>query len=112
MTPSLKTDTEADHGRRLAEIAASARELAEVGGEQALFDHALELMQTLEQRTQEFTDETWAVVDVMQRQFGYSYRELGPWLGWSVEGVRKRLTDYRARRRIAYEPLVGGRPGQ
>lgn len=114
MTPTLKTDTgtDADPGRRLAEIVAAARELAESGGEQALFDHAFELVQTLEPRTQEFIDQTWAVVDVMQRQYGYSYRELGPWLGWSVEGVRKRLIDYRRRYRIAYVPQVGGRPGQ
>ena len=72
--------------------------------EMAAFDHASKLFESLEERKQAMSDETWGLFDQMQRRYDYSYGELAQWLGWSFEGIRKRMTDYRLRHHIDYVP--------
>lgn len=70
------------------------------------FAHAAGLFDTLAERQQALSDEVWALLEHLQRRYGYSYVDLARWLGWSTEGVRKRLNDYRARHQVEFKPRI------
>jgi hypothetical protein len=75
--------------------------------EDPAFAVAAGLHATLEARLKNLADETWGALDYVQRRYGYSYRQLSTWLGWSPEGTRKRLVEFRARHGIEYTPQTG-----
>lgn len=76
------------------------------------FEVAIGLLDTLEARQAALADETWGLIEYLQRRYGYSYKRLGPWLGWSVQGAHNRLRGLRERFGVDYRPQPGGQPAQ